>query len=119
MRKNQFSIITYRNKKNIDKRGWLKLKRPNEMAAALRYNPEEHSTPVVVATGCGDLAEKIIELAKEHGVPLYKDEALAASLVRLGAQVEIPPELYQTVAYIIAYIARLDRKAGLDKHATD
>ncbi|MEW6273556.1 MAG: EscU/YscU/HrcU family type III secretion system export apparatus switch protein [Bacillota bacterium] len=81
-----------------------------EIAAALRYNPEEHSAPVVVAAGRGDLAKKIKEIAREHNIPVYEDEALADALVKLGAQVEIPPELYQAVACVLAYVARLDQR---------
>lgn len=87
-------------------------RREIELAAALRYDPEEHNAPVVVAVGQGDLARKIKEIAREHNVPVYEDEALARALVKLGVQVEIPPELYRAVALVLAYVARLDQKAG-------
>lgn len=82
-----------------------------EIAAALRYDPEESGAPVVVATGRGELAKKIKEIAHQHKIPVYADEALADALVKLGAQTEIPPELYQAVAGVLAYVARLDQKA--------
>ncbi len=88
--------------------------RRRELAAALRYDPAEHSAPVVVAAGRGDLAKKIKEIAREHNIPVYEDEALADALVKLGARVEIPPELYQAVAGVLAYVARLDQKAQTD-----
>lgn len=84
--------------------------RKTEVAAALRYDPEEHGAPVVVAVGRGELARKIKETARRHNIPVYEDEALAKALVRLGVQVEIPPELYQAVACVLAYIYRLDQK---------
>ena len=88
------------------------MKKQRDLAAALRYDPEEQNAPVVVAAGRGELAAKIKEIAREHGVPLYRDEALAAALIRLGVQVEIPPEFYQAVAHILVYVAGLDRKMG-------
>ncbi len=87
------------------------MEKRREIAAALRYNPEEHNAPVVVAAGRGDLAKKIKEIAREHNIPIYEDEALADALVKLGVQVEIPPELYQAVACVLAHVARLDQKA--------
>lgn len=87
--------------------------RKKELATALRYKQNENKAPVVVASGQGKLAQKIKEIAQEHKIPLYQDEALAKTLVKLGAQVEIPPELYATVAQILVYVYQLDQK-GLD-----
>lgn len=81
-----------------------------EIAAALRYNHGENQAPVVVATGKGDLAAKIIEIAEKEKVPLYRDSVLAQALVKLGAGVEIPPDLYSAVAHIMVHVARLDRR---------
>lgn len=80
-----------------------------EVAAALRYKTEEDNAPVVVATGRGDLADKIKEIAQKENVPIYRDEVLAQALVKLGAGAEIPEELYQAVAHVLVHIARLDR----------
>ena len=80
-----------------------------DMAAALRYNHGKEQVPVVVATGKGDLAAKIIEIAEQEKVPVYRDSVLAQALVKLGAGVEIPPELYNAVAHILVHVARLDR----------
>ena len=81
-----------------------------EIAAALRYSHGEDQAPVVVATGKGDLAAKIIEIAGKEKVPLYRDSVLAQALVKLGAGVEIPPDLYNAVAHIMVHVARLDKK---------
>lgn len=77
-------------------------------AAALSYEPGADHAPKVVASGKGIIAEKIIEKAKEAKVPVYEDEHLAETLsdIRLGS--EIPPELYDVVAEVLAFIGRLD-----------
>lgn len=82
-----------------------------DMAAALRYNKQD-TAPVVVATGKGDLAAKIREIAEKEKIPVYRDSVLAQALVKLGAGAEIPPELYEAVAHILVHVARLDRKLG-------
>ncbi|MFZ5649880.1 MAG: EscU/YscU/HrcU family type III secretion system export apparatus switch protein [Bacillota bacterium] len=83
-----------------------------EIAAALRYEHGKDRVPVVVAAGKGDLAAKIREIAEKEKVPVYRDTILAQALVRLGADVEIPPELYNAVAHILVHVARLDKKMG-------
>lgn len=76
-------------------------------AAALKYNPEENNAPVVVAGGRGSIAEKIIKLAEENDIPLFKDENTAHVLCSLPAGEEIPVELYQAVAEIYAFILKV------------
>ncbi len=73
-------------------------------AVALKYNPEENSAPVVVASGMGELAKRIIKIADENGVPIYRDDSTAALLVMLNSGERIPQELYQVVASIYAQI---------------
>ncbi|HOQ76582.1 MAG TPA: EscU/YscU/HrcU family type III secretion system export apparatus switch protein [Thermoclostridium sp.] len=77
-------------------------------AAALSYTPGEDKAPKVVASGRGVIAEKIIEKAKEARIPVYEDEHLAEALsdIRLGS--EIPRELYEVVAEVLAFVSRLD-----------
>ena len=80
-------------------------------AAALRYNKKDpQGAPRVVALGKGNIAKKIIESAKESGVPLYEEPVLVDQLLQLEIQQEIPEDLYQTVAEILAYIYRLSNK---------
>jgi flagellar biosynthesis protein len=71
-------------------------------AAALRYNPELNFAPVVVAAGLGEIAKKIVNIADENGVPIYRDDSAAALLVMLGSGSQVPPELYAIVAAIYA-----------------
>jgi len=75
-------------------------------AAALRYERGE-GAPKVVAKGEGRIAERIVELARESGVPILEDRELAELLVKVEVGREIPPELYRAVAKILAYIYRL------------
>lgn len=76
--------------------------RPNtSLAVALHYNG--NGAPRVTAKGGGLVAERIIETAREHKVPLQEDAALAASLSRLDLGTEVPRELYVAVAHVLAF----------------
>lgn len=81
-------------------------------AVALRYTPEMKA-PVVVAKGKGVVAQKLIEKAKEHGIPLQEDASLVEVLSKLDIDQQIPPELYQIVAEILTFVYRADQKAKL------
>lgn len=83
-------------------------------AVAIEYVPGEVA-PKILATGKGQVAEKIIEKAKESNVPLYKDNKLADTLSRLQIGDMIPPELYEVVAEILVFVDDMDRmKAKID-----
>ena len=83
---------------------------PLRKAVALKYNPAEHAAPVVAAKGQGHIAERILELAREHGVPVQEDASLVEVLSRLDIDQEIPPELYALVAEVLSFIYQTDRK---------
>lgn len=68
------------------------------------------SAPKVVAKGKGQIAEQIIALAKEHHVPLYEDSELVRLLSRLDLDEEIPNNLYQAVAEVLAFVYALNNK---------
>jgi len=78
-------------------------------AAALRYRPGLDQTPIVVASGKGKIADTILRLATEAGVPNHTEPALAKILAKLEPGTPIPEETYQLVASILAFIWRLDR----------
>ena len=83
-------------------------KRGIDKAVALRYKPDEgDEVPRLVAKGRGEVARRIIELAKEHGVPVQEDPALVEPLLRLDLSEEIPPELYEVVAKVLAFVYSL------------
>ena len=77
-------------------------------AAALRYDRAKDGAPRVVAKGRGHVAENIIAVAREHGVPLHEDPNLAETLNALDLETEIPPELYRAVAEVLIFIYRLN-----------
>jgi len=88
---------------------------PKEVVA-LQYDPEKNIAPKIVAAGRGEIADKILEKAKEHDVPVYKDEKLANTLSKLSIGEEIPPELYEVVAEILVFVSSLDKSFG-EKYA--
>ena len=79
-------------------------------AVALKYDQKKDGAPRVVARGRGEIAEKIVEIAKANNVPLYEDKNLAQILEALELETEIPPELYRAVAEVLAFIYRLNGK---------
>ena len=60
--------------------------------------------PVVVASGYGHIAERIIDIAENRGIPVYRDDSSASMLCMLDVGASIPPELYQVVATIYCQI---------------
>jgi flagellar biosynthetic protein FlhB len=86
---------------------------PVRLAVALRYEASETTAPVVVAKGQRLIAERIREIAKEEEIPVVENAPLAQTLfksVKVGAQ--IPPELYQAVAEVIAFVYRMSGKSA-------
>ena len=79
-------------------------------ASALHY--EGAGAPKITATGQGYLADRIIEVARENGVPVREDPALAEALAALELDTEIPEDLYTAVAEAIAWSYSLDLKVA-------
>ena len=79
-------------------------------AAALRYIQKKDSAPKVMAQGSGILAEKILQLAKEHNIPIKEDLYLVEVLSTLDLYQEIPPELYRAVAEILVFVYKMTDK---------
>ncbi len=77
-------------------------------AVAMRYRVGEDQAPKVVAKGAGPVAERIIALAEEHGVPLHEDRDLAHLLGTLEIDQEIPPAMYQALAEVLSHLYRLN-----------
>jgi len=84
-------------------------------AAALKYEKESDSVPVVVAKGKGIVAQKIIEKASEVGIPLFKNELLADSLLNVDLDREIPPALYKAVVEVFVWLAKNEESASSRK----
>jgi flagellar biosynthesis protein len=79
-------------------------------AVALQYRPEKNAAPKVSAKGSGRVAEKIIELAKTHGIPVKDDPDLIEVLSKLDIEEEIPPNVYIAVAELLAFVYSINRK---------
>jgi flagellar biosynthesis protein len=84
------------------------MKEERKKAAALKYRQGVDAAPKVVATGRGWLAERIISLAREHGVPIHEDKALVEILSTLDMYEETPPELYRAVAEVLTFIYKIN-----------
>ena len=80
------------------------------LAVALRYDKGQQGAPVVVATGRGQIGKKIIEVAKEHGVPLEQNAVLAEALSTIELDTEIPENLYVAVAEILGFLMRASQR---------
>lgn len=80
-----------------------------KLAVALEY--ERPSAPRVTAIGHNELAERIVELATEHDVPLHENPQLAAALSQIELDAEIPEKLYRAVAEVLGYVLRVSEKA--------
>ena len=80
---------------------------PPNRAVALRYDNGD-GAPVVVASGMGYMAEKIVEVAADSGVPIYEDNSLATMLSQLSLGQEIPDSLYRAIVEIYVYFLHFD-----------
>lgn len=83
---------------------------PRKRAAALRYDHEKDDVPRLVAKGQGVVAERIVELAKQHGIPVREDPDLINLLAKLEVDQFIPESLFRAVAEVMAYVYRLNSR---------
>lgn len=81
-----------------------------QLAVALGFDVDKDSVPKVLAKGAGHVAARIIELAKEHNIPIREDADLVQALAKLDLGEIIPPELYPAVAEVLAYVYRINNK---------
>lgn len=89
---------------------------PDKLAVALKYERGVDPAPFLAAKGRGQIAEKIIELAKANGIEIREDEDLAVMLSKLDIDMPIPMEAYVAVAEILSYIYRANASLK-HKHA--
>ncbi|MBQ7577648.1 MAG: EscU/YscU/HrcU family type III secretion system export apparatus switch protein [Synergistaceae bacterium] len=83
-----------------------------DKAVAVKYDNKKMAAPTVVAKGEGFIAQKIIERAIEADVPIVEDAALVSALISLELGEEIPAELYEVVARVLAWVYKLDRESA-------
>ncbi len=87
----------------------MQKRRKQKTAVALSYHPEKRTAPQIVAKGKGLFAEKIIAIARENGVEIHEEANLAEALFSLEIEREIPVELYDSVAAVLAFIFQKHR----------
>jgi flagellar biosynthetic protein FlhB len=112
-RQRQREIARLRMMQDV-RRAKVVITNPTHIAVALRYEPKEMNAPEVVAKGQRLIAERIKEIAKECRVPIVENPPLAQALhksVKIGEQ--IPPELYQAVAEVLAFVYRMSGESAL------
>ncbi len=80
------------------------------MAAAIRYDAGKDAAPRLTAKGSGTMADRIIELARKHQIPIRNDRVLVGLLSKLDLDQQIPPELYRAIAEILAFIYSANEK---------
>lgn len=81
---------------------------PTHIACALKYNSEEMSSPMLIAKGTELIAKKIIDIAREHGVPVIENAPVARALYKMvELNHQIPPELYKAIAEILLFVYNL------------
>lgn len=79
-------------------------------AVALRYDQEQEAAPRIVAKGAGYVAQRIIEVAKEHDIHVHEDPDLVSVLSRLEVDTQVPESLYRAVAEVLAFVYRLNQE---------
>ncbi len=72
-------------------------------AVALKYDANKNNAPVVIASGSGYIADRVVEMAEESGVPVYRDDSLSVLLSQLDIGSEIPEELFGSIVDIYIY----------------
>lgn len=81
-----------------------------DKAVALLYNEGESSAPEILASGQGRIAQKIIETAREAGVHIQEDPNLVELLAKIPIGDQIPVDLYQAVAEVLAFVYKVNDK---------
>ncbi len=87
-------------------------------AAALQYDRGRDDAPRLVAKGQGHLAERILQIAGEHHIPVHQDPVLIDILSKMDMHEEIPAECYRVVAEILAFIYRAHQKFSAPENLT-
>jgi len=89
---------------------------PNHIAVAIRYKEGEDNAPKIIAKGINLMAEKIKEIARKYGIIIMENPPLARTLVKLEIGWEIPPELFQAIAEILAFVYQAKGKFKLEEN---
>jgi len=88
-------------------------RKPPRKAVALHYSGKR--APRITASGGGTVAERILEIAREHDVPVHEDPLLTEALSQIPLGEEIPENLYVAVAEVLAFVYRLSGRSPGDE----
>lgn len=112
IRSQQRRIARMRMMANV-KKADVVITNPTHLAVAVQYEAETMRAPKVLAKGAHRLAERIVEIARSHRIPIVENVDVARALYRsVEVEQEIPPELYRALAEILAYVFKLRQKAA-------
>ncbi len=89
---------------------------PNHIAIAVRYKEGEDNAPKIIAKGINLMAEKIKDIARKYGIIIIENPPLARTLIKLEIGWEIPPELFQAMAEILAFVYQAKGKFKLEEN---
>ncbi|WP_394234947.1 EscU/YscU/HrcU family type III secretion system export apparatus switch protein [Niallia oryzisoli] len=78
-------------------------------AAVIKYDEENGKSPIVVASGKGQVAQQIIELAQKNNIHMQEDSSLVANLLDMDLGDNIPPQLYSVMAEILLLIEEMEK----------
>ena len=81
---------------------------PTHLAVAIAYDDQIMNAPRLAAKGQLQMAKRIVEIAKKHQVPVIRNIPLARSLFTLELDQEVPEDLYEAVAEILNFVAKLE-----------
>ena len=111
MRRQRQQQVAYGQMMTQVKEADFVVKNPDHIAMALKYDPQMSTAPKVLAKGTELIAQQIIEIAQEYGIPIIENIPLARALFRLvRVNQDIPPELYRAVAEVLIFVYQLRGK---------
>ena len=93
----------------------MKRRPSSKNAVALSYDASKDKSPKIIAKGRGNIAEKIIALANENGIPIKEDADLVQILSQIDLDKEIPPSVYQVVAELLAFVYEINKSCSNKK----
>lgn len=107
IRSQQRALARNRMMSNVPK-ATVVITNPTHLAIAIEYNGANMSAPKVLAKGANLMAQRIIDIAREHNIPIVQNIPLARTIFKtVEVEQQIPPDLYIAVAEVLAYIYRL------------
>jgi flagellar biosynthetic protein FlhB len=110
LRRRYRQLVMHRQIQRV-KEATVVITNPTHYAVALRYDPKTLPAPQVIAKGTDWMAQRIVQEARKHSVPIVQNAPLAQALMKVNIGAFIPPELYQATAEVLAYVFRLTGRA--------